>query len=136
MKGVKVYSLNYDFLPTYAYGAKCLWVDLKWPAPEDLQIGQSVKLISSSKYLVVPRIVTFQISDIVGSRVVLACSDPVESVKSLTYFKPKEDLPKTWIPLDYGPQWGYATRDLANQNPAADRNWTYGNGDSVLTMTW
>ena len=132
---IKVYSLNYDFLPTYAYGAKCLWADVRW-APENLQIGQYVNLVSSSSYLVVPRIAFFRIKDIVGSRIVFDCVDPFATFRILTYFMPKDDLPKSWVPLDHGSQWGYATRDLANKNPAADRNWTYGNGDSVLKIVW
>lgn len=136
MSKVPVYSLNYDFLPAYAYGVKCLWADLRWPAPENLKIGQVVTFVSSCKDLVIPRDVVFRIKDIVGSRIVLDCTDPYEAIKMLTYFIPKDDIPKSWVPLDHGPQWGYATRDLANQNPAANRNWTYGNGKSVLSMFW
>lgn len=136
MGETKVYSLNYDFLPTYAYGAKCLWVDLRWPAPKNLKIGQQVILSSSSKYLVVPKTASFRVRDIVGSRVVLDCHDASAAGTILTYFIPKDDIPKSWTPLDHGPQWGYATRDLANSNPAANRNWTYGNGESVLHMIY
>lgn len=151
MRAVKVYSLNYDFVPTIAYGDKCLWADIRWPAPEDLRIGTKIDFISSSKDLVMPS-ATFKVYDIVGSRVIISCSDPKASTAMLTYFKAKNDrypLPETrnasslkasarneWSPLDHGSLWGYATRDLANPNPAADRNWTYGNGDSVLMMTW
>jgi len=136
MNKVKVYSLNYDFLPCIAYGEKCLWADLRWPVPENLKIGRQVILSSSSKYLVIPKTGNFRVKDIVGTRVVLDCEDDSAAVSVLTYFVPKDDIPKAWVPLDHGPQWGYATRDLANSNPAANRNWTYGNGESVLHMIW
>jgi hypothetical protein len=136
MTSVKVYSLNYDFVPTYAYGVKCLWADLRWPAPENLKIGQKIFLSSSSKHLIIPGDSSFHIENIVGSRVILRFKDPTATLAILTYFTPKNDSPKEWSPLDHSPHWGYATRDLANKNPAADRNWTYGNGESVLNMIW
>ena len=77
------------------------------------------------------------VSDIIGTRVVLACLRYEDSQNALRYFKPKKDVNMSlWNPLVHGPHWGYATRDLANPNPAADRNWTYGNGKPVLYMAW
>lgn len=137
-RACSVYSLNYDFVPTIAYGDKCFWADLKWPAPESLKIGSPVRFVSFSEHLILPGPQSlFKITDIVGSRVVIAATIPGDSAKMLTYFKQKMDRPdRAWSPLDHGANWGYATRNLADPNPAADRNWTYGNGDSVLTMIW
>ncbi len=131
-----VYSLNYDFLPTVAYKDKCLWADLRWPAPDGLKIGNKIKFISLSRDLI-PPIGNFRVSDIVGSRLVITDFPEVASSNNIKYFEQKKDLPiNVWSPLDHNGHWGYATKDLANPNPAANRNWTYGNGQTLMRIVW
>lgn len=135
-RSAKVYSLNYDFVPTIAYADRCFWADLKWPAPESLQVGTVIKFTSETPDLVMPR-GKFHVTDIIGSRIVITATVPMDSTNLIKYFRQKLDR-KTWSPLDHGPAqgWGNATRNMADPNPTADRNWTYGTGDPVLTVSW
>lgn len=132
---VPIYSINYDFLPTTMYGAKCLWIDLKFPAPANLAIGERFILVSADKNLIFPGDI-LTIRDIVGTRLVINRETPKSSDDSLKYFTQKRDDETPWQPLKHAPQWGYSTRDLANPNPAADRNWLYGHGKPIAFLVY
>lgn len=136
MKALPLYSLNYDFMPTTMYGAKCLWADMKFPEYGP-KIGSKIKFASVDSNLVMPTKSDIIVSDIIGTRIVFKCRDAKDSDAALTFFKQKKDVSKKlWNPLRHAPHWGYSTRDLADPNPAADRNWIYGNGEPVLYMIW
>jgi hypothetical protein len=132
---IPLYSLNYDYIPTILYGSQCLWADTKFPV-SNLKIGTKIKFVSVDTNLVMPTEADITVSDIIGTRIVFKCQHQTDSLRALTFFEQKKDISKTqWHPLNHGPHWGYSTRDLAS-NPAADRNWVYGNGDPLLYMVW
>jgi len=78
-KMLEITSINYDTLPMMLDSPKMLWVDLRSPAPLDLEVGNPVKLhldpgcgIQTTFSKDNPWNSVFQVADIVGSRVVLS----------------------------------------------------------------
>lgn len=75
---LEVTSVNYDYIPSEIEAPKQLWVDLPSPAPENLHVGSTVRLHISPNVGIrtigewrSPRNSSFQVGDIIGSRIVL-----------------------------------------------------------------
>ena len=133
---VEIYSINYDFLQTIPYSQKVLWVQLRYPAPASLRIGDKVHIVSTDSYFNPPSDM-LRVVDIVGTRVsltsntrdVYACNPPCP-------FGDGTKRVGRWHPWShsYG-TWGYQTRDVSDF-PYAYRQWTYGNGVPISYLVW
>ncbi len=132
-----IYSINFDYVPTLVNGIKCMYLELKFPPPKDLRIGEGV-MIKTTDPNFVPPPGDLYVLDIIGTRVVIAPTlpGPASRVPVVSY-QPKNDRPG-WNPLDHGDQWGYSTRSaLENKtNPNLDRNWVFGSGKPVGVLIW
>lgn len=160
MEWAEIYAVNYDFIPTVRHFPKTLWVTLKFHPPRSLEVGMMVRIVSRSGCFT-PSNECFIILDIIGMRIALKrvdCSlvscnfrDRVipftRNFRSVPGHRPSnfhnvEVMNDTapYLP-SYGCEsspygvWGYATRDPYGL-PGANRNWTYGQGDSISYLVW
>jgi hypothetical protein len=123
-------SINYDFVPTGMPRQKVLYVTVKFP-PQGLRIGDFVRIVGAD----IP-FVPFQVSDIVGQRIVLN-SNIVPSIfytytGSPRYYGPRHSL---WGAENHGGQWGYTTRNY-DVLPDIGRDWHYGRGSSMAYLQY
>lgn len=133
---VPIYSINYDFMPTIPYSQKVLWVQLRYPAPPSLRVGNMVQIISTDQNFTPPSDI-LQVIDIIGTRVALSSRyDNICSPAPCPPFSPGRKREGSWHPWShsYG-TWGYETRDVSD-SPYAYRSWLYGNGRSVSYLVW
>lgn len=134
LSAIPIYSINYDFVPTIPNGYKCLFVELRFPPPPDLRIGEGVILHSDNPKFVPPP-GKLNVLDIIGTRVVLTSDLPrLPTDNPLTLYKPKNDR-KGWRPIEHGYHWGYVTRDV-DSLPSSHLNGMAGNGGAVGWLVW
>jgi len=128
-KVIPVLSVNYDFIPMSLESPKMIWVDLLKPAPFDIAVNQPCRLwmsVNGPAYF-------FSISDIIGSRIVLAPYNPnmgLQGCKDLrTCFK------GTLLPTIHNScGWGY---DMTQVNRGAwMHNEKYGYGSPVSFLEY
>lgn len=83
-KLVKIISANYGFMPISLEMPKTFWVDLVDLPPQDLRVGTKARIhippVSSIYLNTNMKDITFEVQDILGSRVVLAPSSRVPNV--------------------------------------------------------
>lgn len=126
---LEVSSINYDYLPTALDSPKTLWVDLTCPPPGDMMVGTSARFhmtpnqgIQTQMSSRDPRNSWFEISDIIGSRVILS---PYRG--------------STWLPTvhsscDNPMGWGYGTR-MTNVSTSMHNN-KYGYGAPISYLEY
>ena len=124
-----VVSINYDYLPMALESPKTFWVDLISPAPYDLLIGTPVKLhitpnrgIRTSLNSTSPWNSIFEITDIIGSRVILSP------------YRGSAWLPTVHSSCDNPFGWGY---DMKMANVSTNmHNVKYGYGSPVSYLEY
>lgn len=107
MKEVVISSINYDYMPTSVEGVKVLWVQLDFPAPEDMIINGVVQFKIKGK--VVPT--KFFVYDIIGTRIVLCCHG--------------QKYP-----------WGFTMNRDINYILGQNHSWNFGSGYPTTTMIY
>ncbi len=124
---IEVVSVNYDYLPMNLESPKMFWIDLRFPAPEDLLVGSSVRLHMkpyqgiqttldvNSKYNSV-----FQVDDIVGSRIILSP------------YKGSAWLPTVHESCDNPFGWGYDMTQIDVKTSRHESKYGYGTSMTYL----
>ena len=127
---IPVLSINYDFIPLRLESPKVMWVDLKYPAPDDMLVGTPVKLHLSPRDRIQttfspydPDNSVFQVDDVIGSRVLLA---PYKG--------------STWLPTQHEPcnspmGWGYNMK-RTNVNTGMQGQVKYGYGVPISYLEY
>lgn len=122
-KLIPIDSINFDYLPTSLDSPKVFWMQLRFPAPNDLRVGSTVLLKIVSPNSQVRKSLQnqkFGVTDIFGTRVVLS---PYRG--------------NDWLPTLHGnaPQgWGYNT-DLRDVRTSL-HSWNYGYGKPVAYIEY
>jgi len=133
---VEIFSINYDFLQSVPFSQKVLWVQLRYPAPPSLRMGELVRIVSSDRDFNPPS-EDLKVLDIIGTRVAL--TSRISSIYTRCPPTPPfaSGVPRNdrWHPWDHGWHFGNATRDMSDQ-PYSYRQWLYGNGQSISYLVW
>lgn len=126
---LQVSSVNYDYLPMCLDSPKVFWVDLIRPAPDDLLVGTPVRLhitpdrgIQTEMSRNSPRNSVFEVTDIVGSRVILSP------------YRGSAWLPTVHSSCDNPMGWGYNMR-ITNVSPSIHST-KYGYGAPVSYLEY
>ena len=126
---IDVVSVNYDYLPMNLFSPKTFWVDLRSPAPKDLQVGKPARIHLSPNCGIQTTFSEnniwnsiFQVDDIVGSRVILS------PYKGSTW------LPTVHEACDNPFGWGYDTNQT-NKRPLSQYS-KYGYGTPIAALEY
>lgn len=126
---VAITSINYDYLPDSLESPKQFWLELRDPAPRDLQVGTVVRLHLTPGVGIQTTFDShstdnslFKVEDVSGRRVILYP------------FKGSTWLPTVHAPDDNPFGWGYDT-NWVNVRPMR-QYWGYGYGTSVSFLEY